>query len=335
MTLADLLGLQLPFRVALALGIVISLATALVAMPKTLPKLRGAGITGTDRHKRERPEIPEMGGLVVFLAFNVGAFAVLGLGDLPIGQQRLLLASLVVAAGALITGVLDDLLDLRQRFKALIPFAFAAPLALFVTDTAIVFPLVGRVEFDLAYSLLLVPVGVACASNGFNMLEGFNGLGASLGIVMASTMVVLSWLKGSRAGLVLLFPLIGALGGFLYFNSYPADVLPGDSMTLTVGAVLASAAILGKIEFWGAFLFLPHVLEFFLKARLYFPDEGWGGALQEDGRLVSERDTPVGLAQFSLKTMDGLKETELVSILLIMQTLLGAVAVLGAILLGG
>lgn len=294
------------------MGILVSLLAALIVTPRAIRKLRGAGITGRDRHKPGRPQIPEMGGLAVFLAFNAGVFGVLGLGRIPPTEEALVLASLVVAAGACITGVLDDLVSLRQRFKAFIPFAFAAPLALYAPDTNIFFPGLGSIDFGLVYTLLLLPLGAACASNGFNMLEGFNGLGAGLGIILGTAMSGIILLGGSSpSGLVLLLPLIGALGGFLYYNAYPSKVFPGDTMTLLVGAVLASAAVLSKVEFWGALLFVPHVVEFFLKARAGFKAQSFatrivGGRLVYEGPIrslthIAMRIQPVGEGQLVIR----------------------------------
>jgi UDP-N-acetylglucosamine--dolichyl-phosphate N-acetylglucosaminephosphotransferase len=334
MTLADLLGLQVRFRVALAFVIFVALITSLITTRKAIPKLHGAGVVGHDKHKQGNPEVAEMGGLAVFLAFNVGAFTALGFGELPTDDEVLLLASLVVAAGGAIAGALDDLIGLRQRFKAVIPFAFAAPLALYVSDTAIFFPFVGTVDFGLVYPLVLVPLGVACASNGFNMLEGFNGLGAGLGIVIAGTLSVLMIVSGRIAGLALTFPLIGALGGFLWFNVYPARVFPGDTMTLMVGAVIAAAAIVSRLEFWGAVLLVPHVVEFFTKYLKEFPSSEWGGRLTDDGRLVSEREDPVGLAQYVLNATGGVSEPLLFGIFVWAFSVLGMLVVGGFLLWG-
>lgn len=301
MTLAETLEVVFRYREALAFGLILSLLAALVVTPRTISKLKGAKIVGRDINKPGRPLVPEMGGLAVFLAFNVGAFTTLGLGDIPRDEQVLIFASLIVAAGALITGVLDDLVVLRQRFKAAIPFAFALPLALFVPGSEVTFPLVGVVDFGLVYPIVLVPLGVACAANGFNMLEGFNGLGAGLGIIMAAGLGIMALAADRLTGLAILFPLVGALGGFLWFNVYPARIFPGDTMTLVVGAVLGSAVILSGLEFWGALLFLPHVVEFFLKATGGFKAESFASRVDEDGRL--HYDGPIqSLTHFLLRT---------------------------------
>ncbi|MCA1813876.1 MAG: hypothetical protein LC624_07990 [Halobacteriales archaeon] len=291
MSFADQLGVGLGFRAALVLGLGLALLGALSVTPLVVRKLRGAHIVGRDKHKPGAPEVPEMGGLAVFLAFNASVFVVLALGGIGPGEQQLVLASLIVAAGACITGVLDDLVELRQRFKAFIPLAFALPLALYAPDSRILFPVVGAVDLGPLYAIVLVPLAVASASNGFNMLEGFNGLGTGLGIILAAAIAGLAILHGHLLGLALLFPLIGALGGFLVFNIAPARVFPGDTGTLLVGATLAAGAVLSAVEFWGFLLFLPHIIEFFLKAKGKFRVQCFASRVEPDGTLVYEGPT--------------------------------------------
>jgi UDP-N-acetylglucosamine--dolichyl-phosphate N-acetylglucosaminephosphotransferase len=224
------------------------------------------------------------------------------LGQLSDRQDSLVLASLVLGCGAALTGVLDDFIALRQRFKAFLPLAFAIPLALFVDDTALRLPFLGAADLHWAYSLVFVPLVIACASNSYNMLEGFNGLGAGMGLVMAAGISLAAWQGGNLTGLVITVPLGAALLAFLFYNFYPARVFPGDTMTLFVGAMLATAGILSKVEFATGILFLPFVVEFFVKGLNGFPSAGWGGELGEDGKLrapVGKR--PVGLAQCMLR----------------------------------
>lgn len=325
MALADFLGLHFRLREALAIGVVIAFLATVVITPRAIRKLRGAGIVGQDKNKPGQPPTPEMGGLAVFLAFNMGAFAALALGDLAEADQVVTLASLVVIAGAALTGALDDLIALRQRFKAVIPFAFAAPLALYVDHSDVVLPVVGSVEFGIAYPLLLVPLGVACASNGFNMLEGFNGLGTGLGIISAVALSAMALLQDEMAGLVLLAPLTGALLGFWVFNAYPARIFPGDTFTLTVGAIIACAAILSKLEFWGALLLLPHMVEFALKAKGRFEAHVFASRV-EDGRLYYEGPTE-SLTHLVMKAFPGSREARVTTLLLLGHTALALLVV--------
>ena len=207
-----------------------------------------------------------MGGVIVVAGFLAGLFLLLMLGNFGDRVDAMVLASAILGCGAAITGILDDFIALRQRFKALLPFAFALPLALFVDDTALALPWIGPIELGAFYALVLVPVAVACGSNSFNMLEGFNGLGTGLGLIMAGGISIAAILTGNLTGLIVTVPLAGALAAFLFYNRYPAKVFPGDTMTLFVGAMLVCAAILSKVEFAAGIMFLPHVGEFFLKA---------------------------------------------------------------------
>ena len=68
------------------------------------------------------------------------------------------------------------------------------------------------------------------------MLEGFNGLGTGLGIIMSGTLIVLAFHHDRLDGVYLLVPLLGGLVAFLWFNKYPAKVFPGDTLMLFMGA---------------------------------------------------------------------------------------------------
>lgn len=280
-------------------GASVAFLVALNIAPIAIRKLVGAGMVGHDRHKPGRPQVAEMGGIIVFAGFMTGLFAVLMLADLGDRVDSLILATAILGCGAAMTGILDDFIALRQRFKAFLPFLFAAPLALFVDDTTISLPLLGALDLGLAYALVLVPLAVACGSNSFNMLEGFNGLGAGLGLIMAGGITAAAWIGGDLTGLVITVPLMGALLAFLLYNRYPAKVFPGDTMTLFVGAMLVSAALLSKVEFAAGVLFLPFIVEFILKAQGHFEVQSFAarveaGLLYHDGPARSLTHVAMG-----------------------------------------
>jgi len=240
---------------------------------------------GKDLNKPDRRLVPEMGGLAVILGFYVGIAVITTVAPLGV-PGGILYASLSACLGAGVVGLLDDMFGLRKRTKALVPFLLALPLG------AAVFRQGDQSLLGLDLGILIVfvvAVGVTSAANAANMLEGLNGLGAGLGLIIAVSLIVLSALLGGSEGLFLLFPLAGALVAFLGFNRYPARVFPGDSMTLFSGAALASAAIISTppMKTIGAILFAPMIVEFLLKARGRFQGENYG-TLDEDGRLRYE-----------------------------------------------
>src|SRR5256712_7101416 len=125
-------------------------------------------------------------------------------------------------------------------------------------------------------TVLGVHIGITSAANATKMLEGLNGLGAGMGSMMTVSLVAVAYLQGTYSGLYIAFPLLGSLGAFLVFNKYPARVFPGDSMTLFMGAAIASIAIVAHQKTLGALLFAPMILEFGLKLRSHFRAENYG-----------------------------------------------------------
>lgn len=277
----------------LVISLIVSFLTTIVTVPWLIQKLADRGLTGVDHNKFEKPRIPEMGGLAVVIGFIAGVSTLLVINkvlnedDFPV-----LAAPLLAVVGAALAGIMDDLFGLRQRLKAVIPFLFAIPVGVYVVEikTTLSFIFLS-VDFGVLM-VLIAPFGVTCAANAGNMLEGFNGLGAGLGIIVTVTLIIISFWFGADDTLMLLFPLLGALLAFLWFNRYPARIFPGDTLTLFMGATIACAAILGDLKTVGAILFIPMIIEFFLKLRGHFQGENYGtpdreGYLTYEGRIES------------------------------------------------
>ena len=77
---------------------------------------------------------------------------------------------------------IDDLFELKQRQKAIFPFLLALPIGA-ALDPAVYIPFVGEVNLGL-WMLVVGPFAITCAANAGNMLEGFNGLGTGLSIML-------------------------------------------------------------------------------------------------------------------------------------------------------
>ena len=275
-------------NLAFAISFFVALAMTLMVLPWLIPRLKERGIVGKDVNKPGQPEVAEMGGIAVVVGFFAGVSASIAFGD--VSNPNLLNVSLSAALGAAFVGMMDDLFDLRQRHKAFLPFVLALPFGTMV-DSHVIIPHV--VEFDLGIWMPLVAAfAVTCAANAANMLEGFNGLGTGLGMIMAFTLAVLSLIHNRLDGMYLLVPLLGALIAFLWFNKYPAVVFPGDTMMLFMGATIAAAALLSKLEVQATFIFLPMIIEFFLKLKGHFEAENYATQAENDhlryhGRIES------------------------------------------------
>lgn len=309
-----------------------SFVASTVTLPALIASLGRAGITGKDLHKPGQPRIPEMGGLAIVVGFGFGILLAVALvsftGLFHVVDLRLLLAVLSTVLIAALIGIIDDLVSLGHWVKALAPLVSALPLvAVKVGDSTMGVPFIGQVNFGLLYSLVFVPVGVTVAANVTNMLAGFNGLETGMGIIAMATLAVVAIHLGQTTALVILLAALGPLVATIRFNWYPAKVFLGDVGTLSIGAVIASAVIVGNFETAGVIVIIPYFADFLLKAWNHFPSQGWSG-IYRDGKLYCPEHGIKGLGQLVMKMTGGISERNLTLILIAAETICGAVAVL-------
>ena len=148
-----------------------------------------------------------------------------------------------------------------------------------VKSTKTTIPFVKRHEFDYRllspfkgawgwyvkwaiYVLMIVLVITAC-SNGTNLTDGLDGLAAGTSAIVGVVIGILAWLGGNLidsnylnimyipgSGEIAIFmsAFVGALIGFLWYNSYPAQVFMGDTGSLTIGGIIGVSAVLIRKE---------------------------------------------------------------------------------------
>jgi phospho-N-acetylmuramoyl-pentapeptide-transferase len=115
---------------------------------------------------------------------------------------------------------------------------------------------------------------ITSVSNAANLTDGIDGLAAGSSVIITLTLGVFAWVSGNiifseylnimyipRVGEVVIFisSFIGGLIGFLWYNTYPAQVFMGDTGSLTIGGVIAVIAIIVRKE-----LLLPLICGVFL-----------------------------------------------------------------------
>ena len=273
-----------------------------------------AGLTGKDIHKSGEQRIPEMGGVIVLLTFIIGLMGYIALRVFTLNAETnitLILALLTAVLIAGIIGLIDDILGwkigLRQWQKPLLTLLVAAPIMAVNAGTRIMhLPFVGEVNLGMAYPLLVIPFLILMGTNGFNMLAGYNGLEAGQGIIILSTLAYFSYQTHSPWLAVVALCFVFALAGFWLHNKYPAKIFPGDTLTYTTGAVIAIIAILGNLEKIFLILYVPYILEFFLKLRGRFQKESFA-QIQEDGTLKPRYDKIYGLENLMVLFLNKLK----------------------------
>ncbi len=302
-----------------------------VSTPWIIPKLKRAGLVGKDMNKPSQPELPEMGGFGIIFGLSAGILLAVALFTFfHLFSNGFKLVYLIAALSTILLmtliGIFDDLFAMHQGIKAVLPLFAALPMvAVKAGVTKMTFPFIGPVEFGIFYALILIPLGIAGASNVTNMLAGFNGSEAGMGLIACLSLAFVAFRLGSDEALVLLLSMCGALAAFLVYNWYPSRVLIGDIGTLTVGAVIASAVIIGNFETLGIIVLIPYILDFFIKARNRFPSKGWWGHYR-DGKLFSPL-RPISLCQWIMNISGGITEKGLVLILILMESLFGIIAI--------
>ncbi len=295
-------------------------------------KMKKVGITGRDVNKKNKPEIAEMGGIGFVGAFIGGVLLALALYTFGITALSIntlfIVAALLSILSVSYMGIVDDLINLPQWLKAFLPLLAAVPLVAMSAagSTSMTIPFIGEVDLGLFYIFVLIPIGLAVAANLTNMLAGFNGLEAGMGMVIFSVMGAIALAHGNDNMAVLFIPMLGALIGFFLNNKFPAKIFPGDVGNLAIGATLAAGVIVGDLESAGAILMVPYVIDFFIKAWNRFPSSKWWGEIK-NGELYPVDGKVRGFAQLVMKIAGGISEKNLVLCFIAMEIIFGLIVI--------
>jgi phospho-N-acetylmuramoyl-pentapeptide-transferase len=216
---------------------------------------------------------PTMGGSLVLIAI---ALSTLLWGDL---SNRYIWLVLLVTIGSGIIGWRDDYLKLVKKnskglsarhkylFQSLIGLAAACYLYFTATlpvETQLVFPFFKHMLWPLGpFFILLAYFVIVGTSNAVNLTDGLDGLAILPAVMVAAALGIFAYATGnwqfanylaipyvSGAGEIAVFcaALVGAGLGFLWFNTYPAQVFMGDVGALSLGAALGIIAVIVRQE---------------------------------------------------------------------------------------
>ena len=129
-------------------------------------------------------------------------------------------------------------------------------------------------NYNWIFYVIIVTFIIVSLSNGTNLTDGLDGLAAGSSSIIVFTLGIFSWISGNiifsdylnimylpGIGEIVVFvaALLGGLIGFLWYNTYPAQIFMGDTGSLTVGGIIAVIAILVRKE-----LILPILCGVFL-----------------------------------------------------------------------
>ncbi len=150
----------------------VGFSTTFLVLPRIMKFTRTRGIVGLDVHKKDKPIVPEMGGVAVLLGLSV--CSIVGIYLFP-GKALLFVSFLATALIAGVIGAIDDIVTLNARVKPFLMTFACIPILILGTYTpSIVFPYIGGARLTRIYPLL-IPIVMAITSNGVNMMDPFNG----------------------------------------------------------------------------------------------------------------------------------------------------------------
>lgn len=248
---------------AILLGFVLSIVTGLVLIP-ILKKLHiGQYVSHYigERHLKKEGT-PTMGGLIFIIPTLIALFLLYLNGSIEISHSLIILIFVFISYAAL--GFVDDYQKIRfhnnkgltittkllvQMIIALIFFYIfmsnGGKSDLVITSLGINIPL----GWTFGLFILFLLVGT---SNAVNITDGLDGLAGGLSAISFFAFGIIAWNTGWLVGYeeiaIFCFILAGSLMGFLVFNSHPAKVFMGDLGSLSLGATLATIAILTRHE---------------------------------------------------------------------------------------
>ncbi len=260
------------------LGVLTALAIALLVGPWMIRKL--AELKFGQQVRTDGPQThlsksgtPTMGGALILVAIAV---ATLLWGDL---SNRYVWIVLLVTLAFGVVGWMDDWLKISRRNSAGLParwkyfwqsvIGLTAAVCLYLcastpAETTLILPLFKDVAIPLGLGYVVLTYFVIVGtSNAVNLTDGLDGLAILPTVMVAGALAVFAYLTGNikfaeylaipyipGAGELVVFcaAIVGAGLGFLWFNTYPAQVFMGDVGALALGAALGTVAVMVRQE---------------------------------------------------------------------------------------
>ena len=216
--------------------------TALLVSMALIPPLRMAAerfqvmdLPG-ERKVHEHP-VPRIGGL----AFAIGACASIAWWGPKDATTLSVLLGCVIIVGF---GVWDDRVDLGYRIKLIgqMLASFVVVMGGDIWFTTL--PFLSDEEAPAWAGMLVTVVFLIGVSNAVNLTDGLDGLAGGLSFLTLSGIAYLAYLSSNSTVLILTVPFLGALLGFLRYNTYPARIFMGDGGSQLLGFMMGVLAVL-------------------------------------------------------------------------------------------
>ncbi len=261
------------------LGVLTALVIALIVGPKSIKQLvkhqigQNVRDDGPESHF-SKAGTPTMGGVLILIAVIISTLL---WSDL---SNRYIWIVLFVTTFFGMIGFIDDYLKLsmkqskglsaKSKYLLQSVAGIGTAIFLFITaehsaETQLIIPIFKDIIIDLEWWMFIpfVYVVIVGTSNAVNLTDGLDGLAIMPTVMISAALAIFAYLTGHNffsnylsipyipgTGELVVFStsLVGAGLGFLWFNSYPAQVFMGDVGSLALGAALGIVAVLVRQE---------------------------------------------------------------------------------------
>lgn len=226
---------------------------SLVIVPIVARQCRAFGLVDhPDGHRKLHAEPAALaGGIAVFMVVVlVTAGLALQSPQLAAAFGRESMFHMGLAGSSLLlllTGVVDDLVGLRGRQK----LAGQIVSASILMASGLVINRVSVFGTEIEFGLLSVPVTLLWllgAINAVNLLDGINGLAATLGITSAAALALMCQIGRHPAEAIVAAALAGSLLGFLRYNFPKASVFLGDAGSMLIGLMVGALSVQSSLK---------------------------------------------------------------------------------------
>jgi phospho-N-acetylmuramoyl-pentapeptide-transferase len=248
---------------ALMIGFILSAFIGFILIPilKKMKAGQRVSIYLADAHKK-KAGIPTMGGLIFILSTLITMLVLSIMGKIDFSYNLIIVIFVFVSYA--IIGFIDDYISIKHNnnvglteIQKLLLQVVVALVFFFLymkgggDATLEIYTLNIKIDMGWLYGFFILFVLVG-GSNAVNITDGLDGLAGGLSAIAFLSFGLISWgaqwTQGYQEIAILCFVLVGSLLGFLIYNSYPAKVFMGDTGSLSLGATLATVAILTDHE---------------------------------------------------------------------------------------
>ncbi len=219
---------------------VVSLIVSLFLIPILIKVANKYKVYDEPGDRKIHPKsISYLGGFGIYFAVVLGLFAA-RLLDSEIHFDPSFFFILFGMTIIFLNGLGDDLFGYSANQKFFVQFAICFA---FIDSKGVIQIYLQELIDSYILSRIILSFVLVTIINSINLLDGIDGLAASMGIFITIVFAVLNLLQGNDSLAILALSLLGALVGFLYYNFNPAKIFMGDSGALLTGFVIALLTI--------------------------------------------------------------------------------------------